>query len=144
MRLALHYLYKEKNNGKTINAMEEMEKRIPRSVIPMDYRIKHDISKILYSAGDMKLYEIYAREVIEETKKHLELNPRDFSSWYNPYDLLLTHYENLKMYKEAVAVLQQLQIYAPGDESVRNLLNEFRKKAGMEVSEVVPKQLDKK
>ncbi|MFA5803324.1 MAG: DUF2723 domain-containing protein [Melioribacteraceae bacterium] len=144
MRLALHYLYKEKNNGKTINAMEEMEKRIPRSVIPMDYRIKHDISKILFSAGDTKLYEIYAREVIEETKKHLELNPRDFSSWYNPYDLLLTHYENLKMYKEAVGILLQLQSYAPGDESVRNLLNEFRTKAGMEVSEVVPKQLDKK
>ena len=143
MRLALHYLYKEKNNGKTINAMEEMEKRIPRSVIPMDYRIKHDISKILFSAGDMKLYEIYAREVIEETKKHLELNPRDFSSWYNPYDLLLTHYENLKMYKEAVGILLQLQSYVPGDESIRNLLNEFRKKAGMEVSEVVPKQLDK-
>ena len=144
MRLALYYLYKEKSNEKTINVMEEMEKRIPRSVIAMDYRIKHDISKILYSAGDMKLYEIYAREVIEETKKHLELNPRDLSSWYNPYDLLLTHYDNLKMYKEAVGILLQLQSYVPGDESVRSLLNEFRKKAGMEVSEVVPKQLDKK
>lgn len=144
LRLALHYLYKEKKNEKVTAALDMMEKKIPRNVIPMDYRIKHDVAKIYFSAGAIKQYEIYAREVIDAAKKHLEINPRDFSSWYNPYDLLLTHYENLKMYPEAAGVLLGLQNLVPGDENVKNLLNEFRKKAGMDTSEVIPKQLEKK
>jgi hypothetical protein len=144
IRLAIYYLYKEKDNAKAINVLDEMEKKIPRSVVPMDYRIKHDISKIYFSAGALKQYETLAKEVIVEAKKQLEINPRDFTSWYNPYDLLLTHYENLKMYKEAVSVLMQLQNLVPDDQNVAQLLNEFRKKAGMEAPEVLPKQLEKK
>jgi tetratricopeptide (TPR) repeat protein len=144
IRLAIYYQYKEKNSTKTLAALDAMEKKIPRSVVPMDYRIKHDISKIYFSAGGFKQYEILAREVIDQARKQLELNPRDFTSWYNPYDLLLTHYENLKMYKEAITVLQQLQSLVPGDQNVAQLLSEFRKKAGIESPEFLPKQLEGK
>ena len=144
IRLAIYYLYKDNDKTKAINVLDEMEKKIPRSVVAMDYRIKHDISKLYFSAGAMKQYETLAKEVIDAAKKQLEINPRDFTSWYNPYDLLLTHYENLKMYKEAVSTLMQLQNLVPNDQNVAQLLNEFRKKAGMETPEVLPKQLEKK
>ncbi len=144
IRLAIYYQYKDKNNAKSIEALEAMENKIPRNVVPMDYRIKHDVSKLYFTAGAMAQYETYAREVIAEAKKQLELNPRDFTSWYNPYDLLLTHYENLKMYKDAVGLLMQLQSLVPGDQNVTQLLNEFRQKAGMQAPEVLPKQLQKK
>ena len=144
IRLSLHYLYKEKDNAKAVEILDAMETKIPRSVVAMDYRIKHDISKLYFSAGALKQYEEYAREVIKEAKKKLESNPRDFTSWYNPYDLLLTHYENLKMYKEAVAVLVQLQSLVPNDQNVAQLLNDFRRKAGISTPEVLPKQLEKK
>ncbi|PKL81404.1 MAG: DUF2723 domain-containing protein, partial [Ignavibacteriae bacterium HGW-Ignavibacteriae-3] len=100
VRLAIYYQYKMRDNAKTIETLDAMEKKIPRSVVPMDYRIKHDISKIYYSAGAFDKYKIYANEVIERAKRQMQLNPGDYTSWYNPYDLLLTHYENLKMYKE--------------------------------------------
>lgn len=144
IRLALHYYYKEKNKDKTVSALVEMEKKMPRSVIAMDYRIKHDVAKILFNAGAFNLYETYAKEVILGAKEQLEKNPRDYSSWYNPYDILLTHYDNLQMYKEAVGTLVQLQNFIPNDDGVKNLLNEFRKKAGMSVPEILPKQLDNK
>jgi hypothetical protein len=144
IRLAIYYLYKEMNANKTIKALDAMEKKIPRNVVTMDYRIKHDLSKLYFSAGANNQYVSLAKEVIVEAKRQLEMNPRDFTSWYNPYDLLLTHYENLKMYKDAVSVLMQLQNLVPDDKNVGQLLNEFRKKAGMEVPEVLPKQLEKK
>ncbi|MFA7228485.1 MAG: DUF2723 domain-containing protein [Melioribacteraceae bacterium] len=141
IRLAIYYQYKERNSSKTIETLDAMENKIPRSVVPMDYRIKHDISKIYFSAGAFKQYEILAREVIDQAKKQMELNPRDYTSWYNPYDLLLTHYENLKLYKEGVSVLVQLQNLVPGDQNVAQLLNDFRKKAGVEKPEILPEQL---
>ncbi len=144
IRLAIHYLYKEKNDTKAVQVLNVMDKKIPRSVVAMDYRIKHDISKLYFSAGAVEEYQELAREVIDQAKKQLEINPRDFTSWYNPYDLLLTHYENLKMYSEAVSVLVQLQSLVPNDQNVAQLLNEFRMKAGIATPEVLPKQLEKK
>ncbi len=141
IRLALYYLYQEKNYNKVVEALDVMEKKIPRSVIAMDYRIKHDISKIYYNAGAMKQYKAYADEVINAAKISLEKNPRDFTSWYNPYDLLLTHYDYLKRYNEAVDLLSQLQSIIPNDETVRGLLNQYRKLAGMDTLESVPQQL---
>lgn len=144
MRLAVYYIYHSKDNSKAVNVLDAMEQRIPRTVIPMDYRIKHDVAKIYYTAGALKQYEVYANEVIEAAKKKLQENPRDFNSYYNPYDILITHYDNLRKYKEAVGVMIQLQTLAPNDESVKQLLNQFRSKAGMDTSEVLPRQLNKK
>ena len=130
LRLAIHYLYQLKDSAKTIETLNMMEKKIPRSVIPIDYRIEHDIARLYYAAGDMKDYTIYAKELIETAKKALKQNPQDFTSWNNPYDILLTHYENLKMYREAIDVLNQLAAYIPNDETVKNLLNRYKRLAG--------------
>lgn len=140
LRLAIHYLYQQKDSAKAIETLNMMDKKIPRSVIPLDYRIEHDIARLYYAAGDQKQYEIYAKEVINAAKKALEKNPRDFSSWNNPYDLLITHYDNLKMYKEAVEVLSLLSSYIPYDETVTRLLNRYRKLAGMDSVEATPQK----
>lgn len=141
IRLAIHYLYNESNNSKVVETLDMMETKIPRSVIPLDYRIKHDVAKIYFNADAMKQYNEYANEVIDEAKKSLEKNPRNFSSWYNPYDILLTHYDYLGRYKDAVEVLQQLQLLVPNDESVKDLLNQYKVRAGMSKSETAPKEL---
>ena len=136
MRLAVFYLYRNGDKKDAVAALDMMEKKIPRSVIPMDYRIEHDVAKIYYSAGAMKQYEIYAKEVIAAAKKQLESNPRSFAGYYNPYELLLTHYENLKMYKDAVELLNQLELLVPNDQNVKQLNNRFRRLAGMDSLEV--------
>ncbi len=130
LRLAIHYLYQLKDSAKTIETLNMMEKKIPRSVIPIDYRIQHDVARLYYAAGDMKDYTVYAKELIETAKKALKQNPQDFTSWNNPYDILLTHYENLKMYREAIDVLNQLAAYIPNDETVKSLLNRYKRLAG--------------
>lgn len=140
LRLAIHYLYLQKDSAKAIETLNMMDKKIPRDVIPLDFRIEHDIARLYYAAGDQKQYAIYAKEVIKAAKKALEKNPQDFASWNNPYDILLTHYDNLKMYKEAVEVLTQLSTYIPYDENVNKLLNRYRKLAGIDSIEPTPRK----
>lgn len=129
LRLAIHYLYHLKDSSKAIETLNMMEKKIPRDVIPLDYRIEHDVARLYYAAGDMKQYTIYAKDVIKTAKQMLKINPQDFSSWNNPYDVLLTHYENLKMYKEALEVLNQLSTYLPNDVTVKSLIDKFKRLA---------------
>ncbi|MGK9477664.1 protein O-mannosyl-transferase family [Melioribacter sp. OK-6-Me] len=136
MRLAVHYLYSLKDSTRTVETLDLMEKKIPRNIVKVDNRILHDVARLYYAAGAYDKYKEIAKEVIETAKLQLKNNPRDYSSWNNPYDILLTHYENMKMYKEAVEVLNQLSIYLPYDESVKQLLNRYRRLAGVDTLEV--------
>ncbi len=136
MRLAVHYLYSLKDSSRVIETLDLMEKKIPRNVVKVDNRILHDVARLYYAAGAYDKYKEIAKEVIETAKLQLKNNPLDYSSWNNPYDILLTHYENLKMYKEAVEVLNQLSSYLPYDESVKQLLNRYKRLAGVDTLEV--------
>lgn len=141
IRLALHFLYQKKDKAKVVETLDVMEKRIPRSVIAMDYRIKHDVAKIYYNADAKKQYEELAYEVIESAKRAIEKNPRDFSSWYNPYDILLTHYDYLKKYNEAVSLLMGLQALLPNDTQIQELIKQYKKQAGMDTTEIAGKEI---
>lgn len=141
IRLSLYYLYQDKDKSKVVEVLNMMETKIPRKNITMDYRIKHDVAKIYYNAGALKQYEEYAEEVIAAAKRSLERNPRDFSSWYNPYDILLTHYDYLGRHKEAVELLMGLQTIVPNDPQVRELIKQYRKEAGMDTSETTGQEL---
>jgi tetratricopeptide (TPR) repeat protein len=134
--LAIHYLNGEKNTQKVIETLGMMEKRIPRNVISMDYRIKHDVANLYNLTGDNKKYNEYAEEVIEAAKNAIKLNPMDVSSWYNPYRLLLTHYENMGRYNDAIELLLQLKTYIPNDPGIDSLISSFRKMSGGQKPEI--------
>ena len=140
MRLALYYYDVTKEDDKVIDVLGAMEQRIPREVFPLDYRIKHDIAKIYFNVGAMDQYKEFANEVIATARQLIKDNPRNFSSYYNPYQLLLTHYENLKEYDKAIALLLQLQSYVPDDESVQKVLDRFRALAGQNKPETANPQ----
>ncbi|MBX3008793.1 MAG: DUF2723 domain-containing protein [Melioribacteraceae bacterium] len=130
IRLAIHYLNGEKNTQKVIETLGMMEQKIPRNIISMDYRIKHDVANLYNMTGDKEKYNEFAEEVIEAAKDAIKLNPMDVSSWYNPYRLLLTHYENMGRYNDAIELLQQLKTYIPNDPGIDSLISSFRKMSG--------------
>lgn len=141
IRLSLHYLYVDKDKNKVIETLDMMEKKVPRHVIPMDYRIKHDVAKLYFNVGAMNQYKAFAKEVIAEAKKRLEINPRDFNNWYNPYDILITHYDNLGMYKEGLAVAEQLKSYIPNDSNVDQLVEHFKSMVNGSKEEIAKEKL---
>ena len=89
-----------------------------------------------FAAGAMDKYKVLAKEVIATAKKQIQINPRNFSSYYNPYEILITHYENLKMYKDAAELMSGLEQMIPNDTSVRMLANKYRKLSGMDTLEI--------
>jgi tetratricopeptide (TPR) repeat protein len=141
IRLALYYLNKKRDSSKVIETLDMMQKKVPRSVIPIDYRIKNDISLIYLRAGAKEKYKELAKEVIATALRRLEANPRDFEQYYNPYQLLITHYENLKEYDKALGILLRLQSYVPNEPGINALINKFKRLAKADSSEVNPKTL---
>jgi Protein of unknown function (DUF2723) len=108
LRLSLHYLNQEHSNAKAIEALDSMESKIPRRVIPMDYRLLYDVANFYNYAGAKDKYIQYTDEavakLIEETKTH----PRGALSQYNPYTILLSIYEAREEYEKAIDVLNTI------------------------------------
>lgn len=129
IRLALYYIGKG-NNEEAMKALDEMEKKIPRAIMKIDYRLLFDVGQLYKSAGGEKQYASIAEEVIKAAERQLELNPDDVQSFYNPYRLLLETYENTAKYDKAVRLLERLQLKYPNDPSLKAKIDEYKVKMG--------------
>ena len=125
IRLALYYLYEEHNNKMVIATLDEMEKKLPRHVIPMDYRLLFDVSGIYQQAGAMDKYLEMTSEIEERAWKMIEQNPRNITSAYNPYRMLFEIYENTGQYDKALKVVDKLEQILPGDKTVEMLRKKY-------------------
>ncbi len=86
---------------KLAQTLDEMEKKLPRKFIPLDYRLLSDIANLYKMAGKSDRFLEIADEVEPQAQKNMELNPGDISSYYNPYRILLQIYEGRgDIYKE--------------------------------------------
>ncbi len=131
IRLALNYLYAKHDKKMTIETLNEMDKKIPRKLIPMDYRLLNDVGNIYFLAGDTVTYKKIARKIEKIALAKLDEDPENIYGDYNPYFLLKGIYDNLHEYDKFVKVLQRLQAVRPQDKSVQTLINQYRAKAMM-------------
>ena len=142
IKLALHYLYDTHENDKVIRTLDKMQERLPREVVPIDYRILFDVANIYSEAGSFEKYADLASEVQVIAERNLENNPTDFQSSYNPYRLLLDIYEKTAQYVKATELIDQIETYLPGDPSIRQLRNRFEQLAkamqGSELNKEIP------
>ncbi len=129
IRLALNYLYAKHDKKMTIKTLDEMEKKIPRKIIPMDYRLLNDVGNIYFMAGAVDTYKKIARKIEKIALQKLDEDPENIYGDYNPYFLLKGIYDNLQEYDKFVKVLQRLQAVRPQDKSVQDLINQYRIKA---------------
>lgn len=124
IRLALYY-QNTAQPAKALEVLDEMERKIPRKNIKIDYRLLSDIGDLYYAAGGKKQYFAISKDVEVEALKNIELNPKDVSSYYNPYRLLLEIYEKRTEYDKAINILKRLQIYYPDDPSIRSQIDKY-------------------
>ena len=132
IRLSLYYLYAKHDKEMAKATLDKMEEKIPRKLIPMDYRLLSDISNIYFQAGDKKTYLKMAREIEKIALQKLDEDPENIYGDYNPYYLLKTIYDNLHEYDKFIKVLQRLQAVRPDDKSVQTLINQYRAKSLLE------------
>ena len=141
MRLALYYLYQTRNYKMVVNTLNEMEKKIPRNIIPIDYRLLHDIASIYSEAGDKEQAKILDNEVIPYAINRIKTNPRDFQGRYSPYLMLIEIYQNNRQYNKAIDILRKLQQFAPNDPSIKSKINSLQQLAISNQPEVKKKTL---
>ena len=75
IRLALYVLNEMHDEAKAIQVLQKMDENIPRNTIAMDYRIKHDIARLLFRLNATEDYMSYANELIATANKMIEQNP---------------------------------------------------------------------
>lgn len=122
LRLALYYM----NTGekeRLAQTLDEMEKKLPRKYIPLDYRLLSDIASLYKLAGKPDRFLELADEIEPQAQKNMELYPGDISSYYNPYRILLQIYEGRgDIYKEKNLIDKSKASY----QMAINLLNNIK------------------
>ncbi len=142
LRLAVFHIYDANDHAKAVTVLDKMEEVIPRSFVPIDYRVLSDIGSLYKQAGRIDRFIEISNDVERHALKSLEANPSDIGSYYNPYRILLEIYdargdyekskgELLKSrdeYQKGVDLLSRLQAYAPGDPTLAEEMNRLKAK----------------
>ncbi|MDR3628067.1 MAG: DUF2723 domain-containing protein [Ignavibacteriaceae bacterium] len=127
LELAYYYHSVENNNVMCVNVLDAMEKKIPQSVVPTDYRLLYDVGNLYSQAGALDKYRKVANEIIPQAMENLnDITMDDLSSPYNPYSMLERIYINLKEYDKAIEILQRLQSALPNAGGVQEEINRIK------------------
>jgi hypothetical protein len=127
LELAYYYHSVLNDNVMTVNVLDMMEKKMPQTVVPMDYRLLYDVGNLYSQSGAIEKYRKVANEIIPEATESLgDVTMEDLSSPYNPYSMLERIYINLKEYDKAIQVLQRLQTALPQAGGVQEEINRLK------------------
>jgi len=113
VRLAYYYLNTENNKEMCVQTLDEMFKKMPLDVVPMDYRFLFDVANLYYNCGAIAQYKKEAKVVERDALKNLDESLRDIQSPYNAFSILERLYVNQKEYDKAINILQRLQNMIP-------------------------------
>ena len=136
LRLAYYYAYEKHDKAKTIALLDTMEAKLPRRLIPIEYPLLNDIANLYKDAGDHEKYIMLIREVEKDALEDIKNNPRNFTSRYNPYMILLGIYEDMKEYDKAIDLLSGLQRFMPDDQSIQQRIDVYRRMLKQDTTEV--------
>ena len=130
IRLALYYLYADKDSARCVKSLDRMELVMPRDVVDMDYRLAFDIANIYNAAGATGKFREMTQDVEKVALQKLAENPTDVSSYYNPYVILTEIYDRNGEYDKAAAVLERLVPYYPKDANLQKRIQYYRSFSG--------------
>jgi hypothetical protein len=125
IRLALYYLETGKKDS-TALTLDLMEKKLPRSIIPLETSLKYQLGNVYFDASAEKQYKTIYGEVEKEALQMIQENPNNISSGFNPYSVLMGIYENLKDYKKLSGLWQKIQVMYPNDPTVKENVEKYK------------------
>ena len=119
IRLALYYQMVENRPDRGKEVLARMESLVPRSVIPMDWRLMTDIMGIYQRIGSETMFNVYAAEVERACLELIDQGHADLQSYYNPYRVLLDIYDGRHDYAKAIDILDRVQSLYPNDPGIK-------------------------
>ncbi|RPI16984.1 MAG: DUF2723 domain-containing protein [Ignavibacteriae bacterium] len=126
--LTMAYSYYESDPQKVNNLLDKMEEIFPRKIIPIDYRIQHDIAMMYYRVGNNAKFNEYSADVEKTALEELRKNPNDMTSAWNPYKLLIDIYDARNDYKSELELLERIDRIAPGSPEVKMKIETLKQK----------------
>lgn len=117
-------------NADAVAALDRMEKIIPRKYIKIDHRLLFDVANLYYSSGAIKQFNETIKDVEKTALAILAENPNDFSSYYNPYRLLMDIYEKTNQYDKAIDILTKVKAFVPNDPTINAQIEKYRQMKG--------------
>jgi hypothetical protein len=124
--LAQHYANTPGQNAKVIETLDRMEKLIPRSVILMDYRTKIYVANLYSAAGNEETYQSLNKEIISELKPIVESGRAEPLSYDNPYVVLMQTYEGMRMFDEALKLVDQIRVVYSKEPGIDQSVGQIR------------------
>lgn len=125
MRLAVYYLYNRQDRQLARQTLDAMEKKMPRSIRPLEYELLFELSSLYHAAGGMDVYRQMAGEVEKTALQQLEKNPTEVAGYYSPYRVLSEVYSNLGQYEKAADLFKRLKNYYPNEPSIDQEIQRF-------------------
>jgi hypothetical protein len=126
--LILAYSYLNIDTNRISGILDKMESNMPRSVIPMDYRILHDVAMLYNRIGNKARFNELSYDVENQALRDLNRNPNDISSFWNPYRLLMDIYEARGEYAKAIDILNKMDKLSPGNPEIKMKIEMLRSK----------------
>lgn len=118
LRLALSYSKSPATQSEVAGVIAEMDKRIPKDVIPMDYRLKYEVAMMFFRMGDDANFKSWAVEAIDGANMDIQENPANMRGSFNPYIILIDLYDGMGNYQAELEILKRVQAMNPQDPSV--------------------------
>ena len=124
IRLALYSTNVERDNAKSVAALDRMEELIPRKKIPMGWELESDVASFYYRLGQSAKFDTLANEVEPICNQLIASGQANMNSYYNPYRVLLDISGARKDYGKTLDLLKQLSILYPNDPGIKQRINE--------------------
>ncbi|NUM69442.1 MAG: DUF2723 domain-containing protein [Ignavibacteriaceae bacterium] len=125
LRLTIHYLDHGKNDM-AVKTLDEMDKKIPVSKIPLDPMLRYQVADLYFRAGASDKFKTISADIEKEMLKMIENNPNDVMREFNPYSILTQIYERNREYKKLVGLYEQLMRLYPQDPNLKNAYDMYK------------------
>jgi len=129
IRTAVHF-QSNGNNQEAVASLDRMEKIIPRKYIKIDHRLLFDVANLYLTSGAFRQYSEIAKDVEKIALEILAQNPSDYSSYYNPYRLLMDIYKKTSQYDKAINLMNKLKGFIPNDPTINAQIEKYKQMKG--------------
>lgn len=117
----------EKNNEKAVQALDRMEEKIPRAVIPADYVTTYIVASLYSGAGGPDKAAPLLDQVEQMCLGMIEKNPTEIAQEYwNPYSVLLEIYERRQEYQKEIDIWGRLSAMYPNDQNIKQRIAQLQ------------------
>ncbi len=132
IRLAMYYMNVEPDAKKGVAALDQMERLIPQSKIPMGWELMSDLANIYHRFGREDRFNELSVELERVAKSLIASGQTNLNSYYNPYRVLLDIYETRNDHRSALELLQSLQSQFPNDPNLTQRIEFLKTQIALE------------